>query len=154
MLNGPRRLVLSLLDGVDLLVTLIGRVVTGTRSKPPRIIHNSGTVNSGTVISGTLDISRTIAPITDSHKRQAIPWLDGQDPAEAMLRQLQAEDEAEFLADEIGHLSAKEERVVAEQTADAINDTLARLFVRLGPPPLSTDGGLAPMSSGDGGSAR
>lgn len=51
-------------------------------------------------------------------------------------------------------LSSEEEHRVAEQTADSINDTLARLFVRLGPPPTALGGSGVPVSNGDGGSAQ
>ncbi|MFJ3644481.1 hypothetical protein [Streptomyces murinus] len=66
-----------------------------------------------------------------------------------------ADDDLDLLPDETGHLSTEEERLVARHSADTVNLTLARLFVRLGPPPLNANGeGLAPVSSGDGGSAR
>ncbi|MEU9671465.1 hypothetical protein AB0E25_39180 [Streptomyces bobili] len=51
-------------------------------------------------------------------------------------------------------LPSGDEQLVAQQTADAINRTLARLFVRLGPPPAGIGGDVTPVSSGDGGSAR
>ncbi|MEU0947657.1 hypothetical protein ABZ379_33895 [Streptomyces canus] len=69
--------------------------------------------------------------------------------------QRSADDDTELLLDETGHLSTEEERLVAKHSADTINLALSRLFVRLGPPPLKANGGdLAPVSSGDGGSAR
>ncbi|PBC93994.1 hypothetical protein BX281_1867 [Streptomyces sp. Ag82_O1-15] len=70
-----------------------------------------------------------------------------------MERQFEGDDDAELLADEVGHLSTEDEQLVAERTADAINHTLARLFLRLGPPPESTNGDFAPVSSSGGGSA-
>ncbi|MFD5016660.1 hypothetical protein [Streptomyces chartreusis] len=51
-------------------------------------------------------------------------------------------------------LSTEDEQRVAEETADSINRTLARLLVRLGPPPTGLGGVATPVSSGDGGSAR
>ncbi|MET7442758.1 hypothetical protein ACWERY_29750 [Streptomyces sp. NPDC004082] len=51
-------------------------------------------------------------------------------------------------------LSPEEELLAADQTADAMNLTLARLFVRLGPPPADIGGTATPVASGDGGSAR
>lgn len=66
-----------------------------------------------------------------------------------------SDDDGGLLPDETCGLSTDEERLVADKTANTVNLTLARLFVRLGPPPLETGGGnFAPVSSGDGGSAR
>ncbi|MFD5952013.1 hypothetical protein ACFWAZ_39005 [Streptomyces collinus] len=61
-------------------------------------------------------------------------------------------DETWWVIDE--PLSTEEEQRVAEQTADSINHTLARLFVRLGPPPTALGGSVVPVSSDDGGSAQ
>ncbi|MPY31312.1 hypothetical protein FNH09_08360 [Streptomyces adustus] len=63
--------------------------------------------------------------------------------------------DADLSADEFDHPSTDDEQLVAEDAADTINATLARMLVRLGPPPLRTDGGgLAPTSSDDDGSTR
>jgi hypothetical protein len=51
-------------------------------------------------------------------------------------------------------LPSEDEQLVAEQTADSINLTLARLLVRLGPPPTGINDDVTPVSSGDGGSAQ
>lgn len=59
------------------------------------------------------------------------------------------------LPEEFGDLSEEEARLVAAQTADVINHTLARLFVRLGPPPEATSDGTALSApSGGGGAAQ
>ncbi|MFF4401460.1 hypothetical protein [Streptomyces sp. NPDC001480] len=84
-------------------------------------------------------------------------WIEAvQARAAAQKAARRAADEgADLPPDETGPLSTDDEQLVAMDTADTINLTLARLLVRLGPPPLGANGGdLAPVSSGDGGSAR
>ncbi|MFG2952067.1 hypothetical protein [Streptomyces adustus] len=56
-----------------------------------------------------------------------------------------ADEDPVLPPDEPGRLSADDEQLVAGDAANTINATLARMLVRLGPPPLGTDGGgLAP----------
>ncbi|MFE9309662.1 hypothetical protein ACIQCF_26125 [Streptomyces sp. NPDC088353] len=51
-------------------------------------------------------------------------------------------------------LSREEQQLLARQTASTINHTLARLFLRLGPPPQGTTGGFNPVTSGGGGAQQ
>ncbi|QIY99440.1 hypothetical protein HEP87_42940 [Streptomyces sp. S1D4-11] len=52
---------------------------------------------------------------------------------------------------ESGTLPDEEAQLVAGEAATTINRTLARLFLRLGPPPEGTSGDYLPVSSGGGG---
>ncbi|MEU8852752.1 hypothetical protein AB0C70_42560 [Streptomyces sp. NPDC048564] len=75
------------------------------------------------------------------------------EPLDSVLEQGTPDsDETWWVIDE--PLSTEDEQRVAEQTADSINRTLARLLVRLGPPPAGAGGVATPVTSGDGGSAR
>ncbi|MEU6071247.1 hypothetical protein ABZ864_44125 [Streptomyces sp. NPDC047082] len=51
-------------------------------------------------------------------------------------------------------LSPAEAEMVVAASAAAINHTLARLFLRLGPPPEGADGDITPVSSGGGGAQQ
>lgn len=51
-------------------------------------------------------------------------------------------------------LSAEEAQLVAGAAANTINLTLARLFLRLGPPPEGANGDFTPVSSGGGGAQQ
>jgi hypothetical protein len=51
-------------------------------------------------------------------------------------------------------LSPEEKRAVAQETASVINDTLARLFLRLGPPPESLRRSHSPTPSSGGGAQQ
>jgi hypothetical protein len=53
-----------------------------------------------------------------------------------------------------GALLAEDAQLVADIAADAINHTLARLFMRLGPPPEGASGDYMPVSSGGGGAQQ
>jgi hypothetical protein len=55
---------------------------------------------------------------------------------------------------ELTPLSAAEAQRVAGAAASAINHTLARLFLRLGPPPEDASGDFMPVSSGGGGAQQ
>ncbi|MER7842205.1 hypothetical protein ABTY98_41580 [Streptomyces sp. NPDC096040] len=52
---------------------------------------------------------------------------------------------------ELWPLSAEEAKLVSGAAASTINHTLARLFLRLGPPPTGASGDFMPVSSGGGG---
>jgi hypothetical protein len=51
-------------------------------------------------------------------------------------------------------LSLDERRRLAAATASTINHTLARLFLRLGPPPAGTSEEFNPVTSGGGGAQQ
>ncbi|MDG9712633.1 hypothetical protein [Streptomyces sp. DH10] len=51
-------------------------------------------------------------------------------------------------------LPPEQRRHLAAETAETINNTLARLFVRLGPPPEGLEHDSSPATSGDGGANR
>ncbi|PAZ10498.1 hypothetical protein CLM62_40850 [Streptomyces sp. SA15] len=53
-----------------------------------------------------------------------------------------------------GTLPVEETQLVADAAANTINHTLARLFLRLGPPPESANGEYMPVSSGGGGAQQ
>jgi hypothetical protein len=53
-----------------------------------------------------------------------------------------------------GPLSTEEAQLVAGAAANTINHTLARLFLRLGPPPEGASGDVMPVSSGGGGAQQ
>ncbi|MEU5314379.1 hypothetical protein [Streptomyces sp. NPDC021562] len=55
---------------------------------------------------------------------------------------------------ESGPLPTEEAQLVAGAAANTINHTLARLFLRLGPPPESANGDFMPVSSGGGGAQQ
>ncbi|MGW7260506.1 hypothetical protein [Streptomyces sp. NPDC054834] len=118
-------------------------------------VEDGSTVSDAT--TATVDMDRWITSpmyrfLHEDELQQAAEEAARQ--AEDVVRRA-ADEDADLLPDETGHLSTDDERLVADNTADVINLTLARLFVRLGPPPLETNGGdFAPVSSGDGGSAR
>ncbi|WP_445530119.1 hypothetical protein [Streptomyces cyslabdanicus] len=135
------------------MVTLIARFVTRRRrDKEINVVRIYGRGSVAVAESLGLSIIENIRQQADNLHQ--IRYEDALEAVMAESRRLEDEDDAAFLADEVGSLSTEEEQLVAEQTADVINDTLARLFVRLGPPPLSANGDLTPVSSGDGGSAQ
>ncbi|MEV0016680.1 hypothetical protein [Streptomyces tendae] len=51
-------------------------------------------------------------------------------------------------------LTTVEREQLAEETASLVSDTLARLFLRLGPPPAGTDRDFNPVASGGGGATQ
>ncbi|WP_411092302.1 hypothetical protein [Streptomyces sp. 049-1] len=64
------------------------------------------------------------------------------------------DDDTDTWPEEAYPLSADEERLVAGISAHTINLTMARMFLRLGPPPTGAHGDLVPASNGDGGTER
>ncbi|MFF8931496.1 hypothetical protein ACF1AO_29995 [Streptomyces longwoodensis] len=55
---------------------------------------------------------------------------------------------------DLGDLSPVERQELALETASLVTDTLARLFLRLGPPPEGTGRDFDPVASGGGGAAQ
>jgi hypothetical protein len=148
----PLRAVDGLMTAIDRLVTLIAHAAAGTRGKDHTVTQHARASGSATVFqgNGSIVITRD-GPMTTYGPLP--PYGDIRDAAVEEARQFEGDDDAELLADEAGHLSTEDERLVAERTADTINHTLARLFLRLGPPPQSANGDFAPVSSSGGGSA-
>ncbi|GAA1599793.1 hypothetical protein GCM10009731_60930 [Streptomyces globosus] len=86
-------------------------------------------------------------PTDDSSQRSqpALPATTGQERDAAGSPAALAEFEA---------LPPEEQRRLASETAAHINETLAALFLRLGPPPTNPSGDFSPVTSGDGGARR
>ncbi|WP_142147228.1 hypothetical protein [Streptomyces sp. SLBN-31] len=113
------------------------------------VVHRPSIVENQAISSRNIQGGTVYGPVFLPPEVEELVW------AAEEAAQRSADDDADFLPDETGHLSTEEERLVAKRSADTVNLTLARLFVRLGPPPLNANGeGLAPVSSGDGGSPR
>ncbi|MFD4955187.1 hypothetical protein [Streptomyces sp. NPDC058451] len=74
------------------------------------------------------------------------------EPSENYLPQVEPVDQPE--AEPIEALSPDEKERLAWDTAATINQTLARLFLRLGPPPEGASGDFTPVPSGGGGGAE
>ncbi|MDQ0904189.1 hypothetical protein QFZ22_000174 [Streptomyces canus] len=151
------RLLLRAVDGlmtaIDRLVALIAHAAAGPRGKDHTVNQHARASGNANVFQRGGDIVIGDAPMTN----YLPPFGDIRDAvAGGIIRwepQSEGDDDAELLADEVGPLSTEDEQLVAERAADAINHTLARLFLRLGPPPQNTDGDFAPVSSSGGGSA-
>jgi hypothetical protein len=82
-------------------------------------------------------------------------WLEalGFAAQEAAARGADADPDAPEL-DSFEDLTPDERRRLAAQTASTINHTLARLLLRLGPPPEGASGGASPVTSGGGGARQ
>lgn len=100
---------------------------------------------------GPLDPSHPWSPPTDDSSQRsqaALPATTGQE-RDTAGSPADSDALAEFEA-----LPPEEQRRLASETAAHINETLAALFLRLGPPPANSSGDFSPVTSGDGGARR